>query len=287
MKKHLLKVGKMPTVAAFESTEWTERKPYVGLVGDSKAGGGVFYNYEPIKLPDGYVWAKDNDFRFKDTFPMGGSGWHYIGKADKVAIPHVIHGKEVTSYSNMFYGTSVSGVYSDNPNITNMQWMFYESRATSLDLSSFDTSNVTDMRYMFSESRATALDLSSFDTRNVTDMSYMFSYSEAATLDLSSFDTSNVTNMTEMFRNSKSTTLDLSGFNTSSVNTMYGMFWGSKSTTLDLSSFDTSKVTNMRYMFGNSNATEGYARTQEDADRFNNSSDKPAGLEFIVKPKTN
>lgn len=38
--KHLLKVDKMPTVDEFESTKWTDRKPYVGLVPDSKVGGG-------------------------------------------------------------------------------------------------------------------------------------------------------------------------------------------------------------------------------------------------------
>ena len=61
------------------------------------------------------------------------------------------------------------------------------------------------------------------------------------------------------------------------------MFYISKATTLDLSSFDTSKVTSMGNMFGASAATTGYARTEEDADRFNASSNKPSGLTFVVK----
>ena len=95
--------------------------------------------------------------------------------------------------------------------------------------------------------------------KNITDMSRMFYYSQATTLDLSNFDTSNVTDMRYMFYNSKATSLDLSGF-------------------------DTSNVTNMAQMFRNSLATTGYARTQADADKFNASSYKPSGLNFVVKP---
>jgi hypothetical protein len=40
----------------------------------------------------------------------------------------------------------------------------------------------------------------------------------------------------------------------------------------------------MSYMFENSKATTGYARTQADADKFNASTNKPAGLNFVVKP---
>ncbi|HZK47040.1 MAG TPA: BspA family leucine-rich repeat surface protein, partial [Atopostipes sp.] len=126
--------------------------------------------------------------------------------------------------------------------------------------------------------------LPSFNTSKVANMSYMFQNSKATTLDLSSFDTSKVTNMSSMFRDSAATTLDLSSFNTSSVTSMSYMFRDSAATTLDLSSFDTSKVTNMTSMFQSSKATTGYARTQADADKFNASSNKPAGLTFIVKP---
>ena len=89
-------------------------------------------------------------------------------------------------------------------------------------------------------------------------MSSMFGYTLVETLDLSSFDTSNVTNMSYMF-------------------------FKSAATTLDLSSFDTSNVIYMDAMFGNSKATTGYARTQNDANKFNNSSGKPSGLTFVVK----
>ena len=89
--------------------------------------------------------------------------------------------------------------------------------------------------------------------------------------------------MSSMFRSSKATSLDLSNFDTSNVTNMDTMFYDSKATTLDLSSFDTSKVTDMGWMFTRAKATTGYARSQEDADRFNASSHKPSELTFVVK----
>ena len=89
--------------------------------------------------------------------------------------------------------------------------------------------------------------------------------------------------MNSMFSYSKVPALDLSGFDTSNVTDMSYMFAGSKVTILDLSSFNTSNVTNMNAMFYYSVATTGYARTQTDADKFNSTSHKPSGLNFIVK----
>ena len=198
---------------------------------------------------------------------------------------------DTSKVTNMHYmfsnskATEIKGLESfDTSKVTNMYGMFQRSAATILDLSSFDTSNVTDMDRMFSESKATSLDLSSFDTSNVTIMSYMFDGSYATEIKgLKNFNTSNVTSMAGMFSYSKATTLDLSSFDTSNVTDMDRMFSESKATSLDLSSFDTSNVTDMSKMFYNSKATTGYARSQEDADRFNASSNKPSGLTFVVK----
>ena len=97
--------------------------------------------------------------------------------------------------------------------------------------------------------------------------------------------TQNVTNMYAMFQDSSITSLDLSSFDTSKVTNMAYMFSKSKVKLLDLSSFDTSKVTYMSYMFQEASARTGYARTTADANKFNRSELKPAGLNFIVKPK--
>ena len=178
----------------------------------------------------------------------------------------------------------------DTSGMTDMSGMFKDcSSLKTLDLSSFDTSNVISMASMFERcSNLTKLDLSGFDTSNVTKMDQMFYYCYNLTeLDLSSFDTSNVTSISRMFyycRRFK--TLDLSGFDTSSVTNMNNMFgWCSSLTELDLSSFDTSNVTMMYDMFEwCDKLSAAYARTQTDADKFNNSRNKPSNVNFIVKP---
>ena len=167
--------------------------------------------------------------------------------------------------------------------VTNMRYMFESSKATILDLSSFDTSSVTDMsrmffasaameikgldkfntsnvtnmNNMFSRSNATEIKgLNQFNTSNVTDMSAMFYNSKATSIDLSSFDTSNVTNMSSMFNESAATEIKgLNQFNTSNVTNMNAMFSHSAATSLDVSSFDTSNVTIMANMFSSSKAT--------------------------------
>ncbi|HCV2828157.1 TPA: BspA family leucine-rich repeat surface protein [Listeria monocytogenes] len=137
----------------------------------------------------------------------------------------------------------------------NCSGLFYNSVATSLDLSNFDTSNVSYMNEMFSRSAVTSLDLSNFDTSNVVAMMNMFYGSAATSIDVSNFDTSNVTTMRNMFSGSAATSLDVSNFNTSNVRTMYGMFSGSAVTSIDVSNFDTSNVTDMPYMFSRSAVT--------------------------------
>ncbi len=117
----------------------------------------------------------------------------------------------------------------------------------------------------------------------LTDTSRMFYGNNSLYLELDYLDTSNVTDMNRMFYNSKATTLDLSNFDTSNVTNMSYMFAYNHATTLDLSSFDMSNVTYFGYMFTNSQATTGYARTQTDADKLNNSSGKPSTLTFVVK----
>ena len=251
----------------------------------------------------------------------GSTGWGVV-LTDKEATTPVttelcgsIDNKPIVSMSSMFYNsqaTSLDLSSFNTSNVTDMRWMFQGSQATSLNLSSFDTSNVTGMIMMFSDSQATSLDLSSFDTSKVTQMQYMFQGSQATSLDLSSFNTSKVTDMRRMFQESNATeikglenfntskvtdmsimfyksqvaSLDLSSFDTSKVTNMTEMFRESQVTSLDLSSFDTSNVIYMGGMFYNSVATIGYAKTCEDAARFNVSKNKPDALTFIVKDTT-
>ena len=166
-----------------------------------------------------------------------------------------INNKPITSMAYMFFQSQATTIDMSNfntSNVTNMVDMFYGSQATALDLSHFDTSKVTSMAYMFYISQATAIDVSNFDNSKVTDMNGMFAASNASVINLSNFNTSNVTDMNWMFAYSQATTLDLSTFDTSKVTDMSNMFAYSQATTLDLSNFDTSNVTNMNYMFQNS-----------------------------------
>ena len=207
---------------------------------------------DSLFIPEGYVLATDDDF----SGTTDGS-FRYIGSDLKIVIPNRIKGIEVTSYNSMFSDSSVIGVVSYNKNVTDMSYMFQNSKAITLDLSIFDTSNVTSMYNMFRGcSELTSLDLSSFDTSSVTSMGGMFfGCSSLTSLDLSTFNTSKVTNLSNMFNGVSVTTLDLSSFDTSKVTNMLNMFNNCSATTLDLSSFDTSNVTKMKKMFNQSNAT--------------------------------
>lgn len=103
---------------------------------------------------------------------------------------------------------------------------------------------------------------------------------------VSKIDTSNVTSMESTFENCKSVTrLDLTNFNTSKVTDMYSMFDGCDSMEyIDLSSFDMSKVKNTSYLIDMPKLKTGYANTQADADKINNSSNYIAPVKF--KPKS-
>ncbi len=168
-----------------------------------------------------------------------------------------INGKPIVSMSSMFRKSKASNINLnsfDTSNVTDMEYMFSLSNAATIDISGFDTSKVTNMSKMFFSSKATTIDVNGINTSNVTDMSNMFSSSQASSLDLSSFVTSKVVDMSNMFDGSQATSINLSSFNTSKVANMDGMFKFSQATTLDLRGFDTSNVTNMSNMFSNSQA---------------------------------
>ena len=140
----------------------------------------------------------------------------------------------------------------NNIPIVSMSYMFFDSNASTVDVSEFDTKNVVDMQGMFKGSQATVINgFENFDTSNVANMRDMFYDSKVVTFDLSSFDTSNVTNMRYMFYNNKASKLKLANFNTKNVTDMSGMFYQSAASIIDISGFDTSNVTDMSYMFEN------------------------------------
>ena len=228
-----------------------------------------------------------NDLKFVDgqytyRYYLNLKGWIVI-LTDKTSTEPVttelcgtINDKPIVSMNNMFWNSKAESIdlsSFDTSKVTDMNSMFRESVATEINgLENFDTSSVTDMSQMFYKSQATSLDLSSFDTSNVTSMSWMFHNSAATEIKgLENFNTSKVTDMSYMFSNTKATTLDLSSFDTSNVTSMVSMFSSSQATTLDVSSFDTSNVTNMSNMFSGSFFNQMAATEIKGLENFNTS----------------
>ncbi len=143
----------------------------------------------------------------------------------------------------------------DTSNVTNMKWMFYNTKLSTLDLSKWDTSKVTNMAGMF-DNMTNLIEIQgieNFKTENVTDMGLMFYGTPLMALDLSNWNTSKVTGMYGMFNSMTNLTeiMGIENFKTGNVTSMEYMFYGTKLNTLDLRGWDTSKVTNMVGMFGN------------------------------------
>lgn len=159
-------------------------------------------------IPDGYELATDDDFS-GDT----DGAFMYIGSKIKVVIPHVIKGVPVTKYTEMFKysNAQVTGVFSDNPNITDVSYMF-ETHSVSELVLSLDTRNVVNYQGMFKDVSITDLDISPFDTSKATNMQEMFMQASIGNLDLSHFNTSNLTTVDLMFVYANIQTVDLSSF---------------------------------------------------------------------------
>lgn len=115
-------------------------------------------------------------------------------------------------------------------------------------------------------------------------MNSMFSGSKADHLELKYLDTASVERMSYMFDNSNATSIDFSNFDTSNVWSMSGMFKDSSVIELDLSSFDLSKLNSTTMMFYRSSVQTVYVRTEADAKRIKNVTDRP---NFQVTIKNN
>ena len=197
---------------------------------------------------------------------------------------------KVIDMSGMFSSLNVqkiNGIEKFNTsNVTDMSGMFSRSKVSDLDLSAFDTSKVTNMKSMFYGLNIQEIKgLEKFDTSKVTNMFEMFAHVNIPVINLSNFDTSNVTNMSYMFWSTTTTKLDVSSFDTSNVTSMKWMFYGTNFPVLDLSSFNVGNVTDMSNMFSNTSVTTGYAKDEETATKFNDSSVTriPDTLKFTVK----
>ena len=214
----------------------------------------------------------------------------------------------VITMEAMFYGcsglTNIDVTNFNTSKVTNMRAMFSGcSSLTELNLSGFDLrggSSFNSIAGGIFQGTSSLKKLNLSNMKLSADMSLAIFRSGAASsspieeIDVTGWDLSNTTNAYGMLGNNGTNGMGGTGlkriigldtWDTSHITNMSQMFQGLSSlTTLDLSSFDTSNVTNTDNMFnGCTSLTTGYARTQSDADKFNNSSNKPSGVTFAVK----
>ena len=138
----------------------------------------------------------------------------------------------------------------DTSEIKHMNRMFFHTDSAKIDVSNFETSNVENMDGMFYYANGEGLDVSSFDTSKVTNMGYLFGrMTNKPNIDISHFDTSNVTNMRYMFYYFDGKLKGAELLNTKNVTNMAGMFSNFKLNKIDISNYDTTNVENMASMF--------------------------------------
>lgn len=183
----------------------------------------------------------------------------------------------------------------DISSVTNMSYMFIGcSNLTSINLSNFDTSSVTNMTSIFSGcSSLVSINLDNWDLRYVSDILGIFaSCTSLTTISCRNWKLPSAFS-NWLFRyasgnNSPITTIDVTGWDLSNTTSLHGLFADGASLTniVGIETWDLSNVSDVSDMLygctGLNNQTY-YARTQNDADKLNNSTNKPSNLVFTVR----
>ncbi len=143
--------------------------------------------------------------------------------------------------------------------ILSMQYTFYNSKTTSIDLTKLYTVNVQNFQGTFkSMSNVESLDMNLINTSNATNMLTMFENNNKV-VNICGLNTSKVKDMTEMFGFVTYDNLDISCFNTSNLETISQMFYGAKINNLNLSNWNNPRLNDMKRTFikfkGNVNLT--------------------------------
>lgn len=194
------------------------------------------------------------------------NGMFENAKASTINLPEATF-SNTTNFSNMFKGTQNA----DNINLpkinfaaaTNLSGMFKDSAATQLVLNNTNLggNNITDMSYMFQNSKVKNIDLGSMQTGPLTSIVGMFkNTNNLETITLPSvFNTSNITDMSSLFENNSKLSIinNLANLDTTNVTNMSRMFAGDYYLPIQniISNLRANKVENTSYMFYGTNAS--------------------------------
>ena len=206
--------------------------------------------------------AKIIDMSSYDTSKLNDISYMFSGTSASSINLNGFKTETITNMEGLFFGsdaTEIKGYENlDTSNVTDLSFMFANTKLSQIDVSNYNTSKVTSMMQMFDSTAATEIKgYENFDTSNVTSMNGMFFNVKVKELDVSNFNTSKVTDMGSMFSNVSATEIiGYENFDTSKVEVMNDMFGETEIGLIDVSNFDTSNVINMGSMFRNSKATE-------------------------------
>ena len=167
-----------------------------------------------------------------------------------------------TNLSGMFQDTSAEQLTLNNTNlagnnITDMSFMFKNSKVKNIDLGSMQTGPLTSIVEMFKNTNnlETITLPSVFNTSNITDMSSLFENNIKLTTinNLANLDTTNVQNMSRMFASDFYLPMQniIPNLRANKVEDASYMFYGTRATSPVVfpTTFNTENLTDMSYMF--------------------------------------
>lgn len=137
----------------------------------------------------------------------------------------------------------------DFSQVTNMSYMFEESRNFNSDISNWDVSNVTNMSYMFAQATSFNMSLNNWDVSNVAFMEKMFFGAWRFNQSINNWDVSNVVNMERMFWFATDFNQPLNNWNTSSLQNVLSMFSGATDFNQNINNWDVSNISSTEFMF--------------------------------------
>ena len=205
---------------------------------DDNVDDNVDVNNNDKINPDDAKWVQKGDWGTNGEFVVDkdGNAVIYAIEPSKPIVFHDMYNENVKlptdTLTTLTFQDKVQGNTNSSMNRAFTSEFTKLKTINNLD-TNVDTSNVTDMSWMFFGSKLTSVgDLSQWNTSNVTDMSSMFAQSNLTSVgDLGKWNTSKVTNMTDMFYESPLTSVgDLGKWNTSNVEYMGDMFQESQLT---------------------------------------------------------